>query len=468
MQRLKYHIAALLLLLTVTSEAKVKLPTLLSDGMVMQREKPLKIWGTADANETVVVSFIKGSAPKPIKGVKLNQQISTVANADGNWEITLPALNPGGPYKLQINDIILNDIYIGDVFLCSGQSNMELPIRRVAEAFEEEIATYNNAKIRQITIPKEFDFNEPQDDIKPASWKELNQDNVMDFSAITYFFAKKLINNSNVPVGLINASWGGTPVEAWTSEEALQSFPLYINDKRRYEDANYRKQIKDVESQDFAHWNTSLYSGDAGLQEDTLWYATNYDDSSWQEVELFETNWATNGMNSINGSHWFRRDIAIPEDWMGKDAVLRLGCIVDADSVYVNGVLVGTTGYQYPPRIYNVPANVLQPGKNNITVRLISNQGNAHFVPQKPYKLISGNEKINLEGKWKYKLGTEMPSAPGMVFFCYKPVCLYNAMIAPLRNYALDGVIWYQGESNVSRRNEYTKLLSTQRCPFIS
>ena len=457
----RYLIILGLLLMSTTSWSKVTLPTLLSDGMVMQRNVPLKIWGTADANEVVEISFTKDTTPVLQAGQKLKKNFSTTADKNGEWMITLPALKAGGPYKIQINDITLSDIYIGDVFLCSGQSNMELPVARVAEAFQEEVATYNNSQIRCITIPKEFNFNEPQDNISPASWKELNQENVMRFSAIAYFFAKELINSTNVPVGLINASWGGTPVEAWTSEQALQPFPRYINDKRQYEDANYRKQIKDVEAANFSHWNASLYKGDAGLQEDTVWYANNYDDSNWQEVELLQSNWATNGMNPINGSHWFRKEITIPENWEGKDATLRLGCIVDADSVFVNGVFVGTTGYQYPPRIYKVPANILHTGKNNITIRLISNQGKPHFVPEKPYKLICGNEEIGLEGKWKHRLGAQMPSAPGMMFFCYKPVCLYNAMIAPLRNYALDGVIWYQGESNVSRRNEYTELLST-------
>ena len=137
-----------------------------------------------------------------------------------------------------------------------------------------------------------------------------------------------------------------------------------------------------------------------------------------------------------------------------------MGCIVDADSVYVNGIFVGTTGYQYPPRIYRIPAGVLKSGENNITVRIISNGGQPNFVQEKPYKIICDNEEINLKQEWKYRLGAPMPPSPDMMFFCYKPVCLYNAMIAPLQNYSIRGVLWYQGESNVARRNEYTKLLT--------
>ena len=396
----RYIVIIVLLFIATASWGEVKLPVILSDGMVMQREKPLKIWGTAEANETVVLSFSKNAAPTSSKGGKLKNKLSTVTNADGTWEIILPALQAGGPSVMQINDITLNDIYIGDVFLCSGQSNMELPVRRVAEAYEEEIKSYSNPLVRQIIIPKEFDFNAPQQDIKPAMWKELNQEKVMSFSAVAYFFAKELINTTNVPVGLINASWGGTPEEARMSEEAIQPFPLYLNDKRRYEDENYRKQIKAVEGQNFAHWNAALYAGDAGLQESTPWFATDYNDNDWEEVDILNPDWGTNGYNAINGSHWFRKDINIPDNWNGKEATLRLGCIVDADSVYVNGVFVGTTGYRYPPRIYKVPANLLKPGKNNITVRLISNGGRPEFVPEKPYKVISGYEEVNPEGNW--------------------------------------------------------------------
>lgn len=179
---------------------------------------------------------------------------------------------------------------------------------------------------------------------------------------------------------------------------------------------------------------------------------------------MFSADWGNNGLNPIGGSHWLRKDVDIPQNYSGKEAILRLGCIVDADSVYVNGQFVGTTGYQYPPRIYKIPAGLLKAGKNNVTVRLISNGGQPSFVPEKPYKIIipseGQNEEISLEGTWKYRLGAPMPNAPSMMFFCYKPVCLYNAMIAPLKNYTFNGVIWYQGESNVSRRNEYASLLT--------
>ena len=454
---------AVLLCLCATSmvDAKVKLPALISDGMVLQREQPIKVWGTADAGESVQVKFLKNATPTGVKGGKLKVAYTVTADANGRWTLTLPAMKPGGPYILQVNDIELKDILVGDVWLCSGQSNMELPVSRVTDMFRDEIAAYENTNIRQLKVPNIFNFHAPQADLPDyVAWKPLTQENVMNFSALGYFFAKAMYEKNSIPVGLINSSWGGTPVEAWISEEGLKEFPKYINDKRQYEDDAYLKSIKQTEGLSFYRWNTSLYRGDAGLHEATPWYAANYNDKDWKTVDLFSTDWGTNGLNPINGSHWFRKEVEVPQDWNGKEATLRLGCIVDADSVYVNGTFVGTVSYQYPPRIYTIPAGVLKAGKNTVTIRLISNNGYPHFVKEKPYKIVCGNEEVSLQGEWKYRLGASMPPAPGMMFFCYKPVCLYNAMIAPLQNYGICGVLWYQGESNVDRRNEYAALLT--------
>ena len=454
---------AVLLCLCATSmvNAKVKLPALISDGMVLQREQPIKVWGTADAGESVQVKFLKNATPTGVKGGKLKATSTPKTKKNGQGPPPLPAMKPGGPYILQVNDIELKDILVGDVWLCSGQSNMELPVSRGTDMFRDEISAYENTNIRQLKVPNIFNFHAPQTDLPDyVAWKPLTQENVMNFSALGYFFAKAMYEKNNIPVGLINSSWGGTPVEAWISEEGLKEFPKYINDKRQYEDDAYLKSIKQTEGFSFYRWNTSLYRGDAGLHEATPWYAANYNDKDWKTVDLFSTDWGTNGLNPINGSHWFRKEVEVPQDWNGKEATLRLGCIVDADSVYVNGTFVGTVSYQYPPRIYTIPAGVLKAGKNTVTIRLISNNGYPHFVKEKPYKIVCGNEEVSLQGEWKYRLGASMPPAPGMMFFCYKPVCLYNAMIAPLQNYSICGVLWYQGESNVDRRNEYAALLT--------
>jgi sialate O-acetylesterase len=445
---IRLGVAVLLCFCTaLQTDAKVKLPALISDGMVLQREQPVKIWGTADAGESVSVTFMK-------------KKYAATADNNGHWSVTLPSMKAGGPYLMRINDIKLNDILIGDVWLCSGQSNMELPVSRVTDMFATEINEYSNERIRQIIIPKVYNFHAPQETLSATSWKPMTQENVMNFSALAYFFAKEMYEKTKVPVGIINSSWGGTPIEAWISEEGLKEFPIYINDKRLYEDDAYCAHIKKLEGESFYRWNLSLYRSDAGLHEKTPWYASNYDDSNWQTVNMFSRTWGNDGLNPIAGSHWLRQNVEIPQTWNNKEVTLRLGCIIDADSVYVNGTFAGTTGYQYPPRIYRIPAGILKPGVNNITVRIISNGGQPEFVQEKPYKLICDDESINLKEEWKYRLGTPMPSAPNMMFFCYKPVCLYNTMIAPLQHYTLRGTVWYQGESNVSRRNEYATLLT--------
>ena len=196
-------------------------------------------------------------------------------------------MKPGGPYILQVNDIELKDILVGDVWLCSGQSNMELPVSRVTDMFRDEIAAYENTNIRQLKVPNIFNFHAPQADLPDyVAWKPLTQENVMNFSALGYFFAKAMYEKNSIPVGLINSSWGGTPVEAWISEEGLKEFPKYINDKRQYEDDAYLKSIKQTEGLSFYRWNTSLYRGDAGLHEATPWYAANYNDKDWKTVDL--------------------------------------------------------------------------------------------------------------------------------------------------------------------------------------
>lgn len=435
-------------ILALQAEAKVKLPTILSDGMILQRNAPIKVWGTADAQEKVTVVFKK-------------KKYETQADNEGSWQLTLSPSKEGGPYTMTVNGQTLKDILVGDVFLCSGQSNMELPVSRVMEKFATEISTYSNPRIRQIKIPQAYNFHQPQTDIAPVSWNAVEEKHVQDFSAIAYFFAKTLYEKTHVPVGIINSSWGGTPVESWISESSLKAHPMYLHDKWICESDEFIRKTKETEDLANRLWYETLYKADEGLHAATPWYAETFNDKDWIDKDLFSTDWGTNGLNPVNGSHWFRKTIIIPESWSGKQAVLWLGRIVDGDSVYINGKFAGTVSYQYPPRIYTIPAGLVKPGKNTITVRLISNAGYPEFVKDKPYKICCGTEEVSLEGQWKYHIGAEMPQAPSTTFFNYKPVGLYNSMIHPLKNYVINGVVWYQGESNVSRRNEYAGLLST-------
>lgn len=439
--------------------AEVRLPQIISDGMVVQRDRPLTLWGTADPGESVTVKVAKGKSA------------TVTADADGKWRAELPALKTGKTYTITVGDRTIGNVAVGDVLLCSGQSNMELPVSRVTDMFADEIAQYSNPNIRQFLVPKEFDFDRERSDVSPTKWKSVNDD-AMSFSALAYFTAKALNEQTGLPVGIINASWGGTPVESWISETALADYPYYINQKAIYNSEAYRNAIKEQEGRNYQAWNSVIDAADAGLNGATKYYSPALDDSGWEEVDLLSTSWATDGMNPKNGSHWFRRTVDIDAAHAGQPATLRLGCVVDADSVWVNGCQVGFTSYQYPPRIYPIPAGLLKEGKNTVTVRLISQNGTPHFVAEKPYKIIFGErpyarygekypDEISLEGTWRYRQGAPMPSGPAMMFYCYMPAVLYNGMISPVIGYPVSGAVWYQGESNVGRSNQYPALLKT-------
>lgn len=431
-------------------KAEVTLTPLVSDGMVVQRNLPVAVWGTASPGETVDV---RGSGPG------YQSSATVVADAKGQWRVDLEPMPAGDGYSITVNDRRIDDVLSGDVLLCSGQSNMELPVRRVAERFADEVGSYANRLVRQFAVPQEIDFHNQQDMLAGGSWVATTPEAALNFSALGYFLGKELNELENVPIGIVNASWGGTPIESWMSFDALQRWPKAVSEWRLWQDDGYRARFKKLEGENFSRWNQALYQGDPGRQASTPWWSIDYNDTAWPEVDLTSTHWASDGLNPVNGSHWLRKTIDLPASVAGQSAVLRLGCIVDADSVYVNGQFVGATGYQYPPRFYRVPVGVLVPGRNVVTVRLISQKGGARFVPEKPYRLEVGEQQYSLEGKWRYCRGAVMPQAPGMEFYCYKPTVLYNAMIHPLAPMRLRGVVWYQGESNVERRNQYSDQL---------
>ena len=433
--------------------SEVILPDVLSSGMVVQRDKAVCLWGTAEAGEKICASCGGDS-------------VVVYAGDTGKWRLELPALSAGGPYSINVNGKIIDNVLAGDVFLCSGQSNMELPIRRVADMFADEVAKYSNDDIRLFQVEKVFDFTGESTNAK-GDWKMLSPETASGYSALCYFFAKELNARTGIPVGIVNSSWGGTPIEAWMSRESLSDYPLAINKWKFYADAGYRERIKELEGESFRRWNDVLNDSDPGISSSQRWSDVGLDDSSWKTVSVpgeygvSSASWGSDGLNPVNGSHWFRKTVEIPASMAGKNAVVRLGCIVDADSVFFNGVFIGTTSYQYPPRKYTVPGNLVKAGKNQITVRLISQNGYPAFVADKPYRIESSGDTVSLEGEWRYRQGARMPVAPGMEFYCYVPTVLYNSMISPLRNMPFSGVVWYQGESNVGSRNQYSSLLKT-------
>lgn len=436
-------ILLLSLLSIISAEATVKLPVLISDGMVLQRDTELKLWGWASEGESIEIRF-------------LDKLYKTTADSNGKWQVTLPPQMAGGSYQMQINDIAIHDILIGDVWLCSGQSNMETPIRRVLDLYQQEVSQINNPYIRHLKTPLSYNFTEVNDDINGSSWKSATPENILDISAVAYFFAQDLYDRYKVPIGLLNSSVGGSPIEAWLSKDALKQFPSYLQIAEQFAQTSYIDSIRTQEKKITDEWYFSLNQKDKGISK---WFKNGIDISDWGTISL-PGYWADKGIGNINGSFWFRKDFEVPASMVGKPAVLRLGCIVDSDSAYINGQFVGATSYQYPPRIYTIPVGLLHQGTNSVALRVINSIGKGGFVEDKPYQIVVGDEFIDLTGEWKYKLGAQMTLLPSQTFFQYKPIGLYNGMIAPLINYPVKGVIWYQGESNTSNPTEYRALLS--------
>jgi len=451
MKQLKQLNAVLLFFFLISGSifANVRLPKLISNGMVLERNVKVNIWGWADPSEKIVITLD-------------GKNYSIIANDKGDWKLVLPPHQAGGPFIMTItakNRLQINNILFGDIWLCSGQSNMELPVSRVKTLYESEIRKANNPNIRSFTVPQKYNFKSSEIDFDGGSWQEVNPVSVLDFSAAAYFFANELYTKYKVPIGLINSSLGGSPAQAWISEEGLKSFPNYLNEAYKWRDDDLIRDTEALDRNISKTWYAEADHNDAGHQLQN-WKSAELNDSNWISMNV-PGYWYETPIGNVNGVVWFRKEFNISKENSGKTAFLNLSRIVDADSVFINGKFIGNTTYQYPPRWYNVPANVLIEGKNVIVVRVVNNSGKGGFVLDKPYELTVGNKIIDLKGVWKIKLGYKISALPSQTFIRWKPMGLYNAMIAPLLNYNIKGAIWYQGESNTGDSKEYSSLLST-------
>lgn len=446
MKTIKNLIIALFFMQMGAVKAQIRLPKLISDGVVLQRNEKVKIWGWAAPNESIKLEF-----KAKIYAAK--------ADAEGNWNIILPAQKAGGPYEMVFkatNEIKLKDILFGDVWVCSGQSNMELPMERLKEKYGEIIANAENNKIRQFLVPDKYDFTKEQTDLDAGNWVSANPKTVLEFSGVAYFFAKAIYEKEHIPIGIINSALGGSPIESWLSEEALVAFPEAYKESQKFKNKDLIKEIETSDKKRNDDWYDLLNKTDLGLNNH--WDLAGTYDKDWDQMQI-PNYWADSSLGNVNGVVWFRREIDVPKEMVGKAAKLFMGRIVDQDFVYVNDQLIGTTGYQYPPRRYDVHADVLKEGKNTIVIRVINNSGRGGFVEDKPYFLAVGKDTIDLKGTWKYKLGATMKPLQGPTFIRWKPEGLFNAMIAPLTNLKIKGVLWYQGESNAGNPKMYAKTL---------
>ena len=416
--------------------------------MVLQRDANVRIWGWASEGEKVTIRFI-GST------------YNATTNKNGEWEVMLSNLKAGGPYVMQIdasNSITINDIVVGDVWVCSGQSNMAFSLGSVSSLYKDEIDHMDNPLIRQFFTFARTNFKEQEKDFKSGSWQHADSKNVRNLTAVGYFFAKKLFEKYKVPIGLINISLGGSSAEAWISEESIKSFPIYYEQLLRFKDPAYMEKINRQDNERVANWSKLLKQNDEGLKNPQLtWFSPELNTFDWDTTQV-PGYWTDTKLGYMNGVVWFRKGINITSDMVGKPGVIKLGRIFDCDTVFINGKFVGSANSQYAPRVYKIPEDLLKEGSNVIVIRDISYIRHGGFVPSKEYELSVGDKKINLEGKWKYKIGAVSDPLDDRLFTGKIPSGLFNYGIAPLLNYRIKGVVWYQGESNTSRAFEHYDL----------
>ncbi|HEV3326010.1 MAG TPA: sialate O-acetylesterase [Puia sp.] len=444
--------------------AQARLPQLIADKMVLQRDIPVAFWGWAAPGERIELQFA-------------GRRYKTQAAADSTWQVRMTAMKAGGPYTLDIrasNHLVVSDILIGDVWFCSGQSNMVIPMERVKEKYPEDIAGADFPQIRNFFVPTAADVVAVHDDLPHSAWQEANPTTVLAFGAATYFFARQLFQKYHVPIGIINSSVGGTPIQAWISKAGLDSLPGYTERIAKFHDPRFTRGSGNPDLVDVPPFRGNLFNRrettDQGLTGTVKWYSPDYVPVGWHPFWL-PGYWADQGVRGLNGIVWFRKEIEVPASMAGKPAKLFVGRIVDADETFLNGVKVGNITYQYPPRRYEVPAGLLKEGKNLLVVRVTNTAGKGGFVPDKRYEITDGVTHIDIRGGWQYKVGQVFaPRGPGgggsggsggaPAFSAQnEPTGLYNTMVAPAIHYGIKGFLWYQGEANTGNPKEYRKLL---------
>ncbi len=435
--------------IVVSAISNVSLPHIICDHMVLQRGAEITIWGWADEKEKIKVEF--------------NGQEKSIIAKDGNWKVKFPAMKAGGPFQMTIsgnNNIELKDILIGDVWICSGQSNMEWPFSKT-DRFDKDWPVAYNQKIRLFDVPRNTS-SIPLEQIYETGWSICDTASVKHFSAVGYYFGKYLQEQLDVPIGLISTNWGGTNVQTWTSSKAINavadqiSFPVFTKPLFNMK-AKSKEEMEDKYSafmKEFGPTKGGLVDGKA------IWADPDLDESTWKEMQL-PMLWENAGLLGLDGVVWYRKTFELTKDQLGKELLLSLGPIDDGDITWVNGEKVGETKDAYDfRRKYTIPEAYLREGKNVIAIRVVDFMGGGGIYGV-PGELYVKNEKVDIQlaGTWKFRISpvdfllVETGASPNS-----SPSLLFNAMIHPILNYPVKGAIWYQGESNAGKAYDYRTL----------
>lgn len=461
MQTKTLFVSALLLLGASATQAKIKMFPLFTDNMVLQQNTKAPIWGEAKAGKNVKVTTSWNNRTYTVK-----------ADSKGRWRIDVDTPSAGGPYEVSVSDgksVVLRDVMIGEVWLCTGQSNMQMPMEgwNIKMNAEEIASSASTTNVRLMHIDNAVSQLPTADLPKQKhTWEKCSPETVKSFSATGYFFGKNLAASRGVPVGLIMTCWGGTDIESWMSGKALSEVPGFktvvdeiVNDKLTpaEHETKYLAELNDWFS------TTGKEEGSVGADGKVLWADPGYDDTAWQllpqPLKIDEV-----GYTSFDGVVWYRKTVDVPAAWQGKELKLELSTIDDIDVTYFNGQAVGHTETCPVKRVYTIPADMVKAGRAVIAVRVLDVgsagglRGNADNMA-----LSCGSDRMSLGGEWRMKLASDLNAVAKVpvnpVDNPFIPTVLYNAMIRPLVPYAVKGAIWYQGENNAPRAYRYRDLL---------
>jgi sialate O-acetylesterase len=452
----------ILLCAVATAGISADLNPLFQDNAVLQCATRVPVWGAGRNQEQITVTFG-------------GQRVSTVAT-NGAWKVWLSPMKANAtPQNLTVagdTTRVITNVLVGEVWIASGQSNMERQLglragQKPIVNWEREAAAASHGEIRQFYVPQTKAFT-PRSEVK-GRWSVCSPETVKDFTAVGYFFARDLFFARGVPVGIIHSSWGGTPAEAWTSEAALQQLPGFAGLLAEMKRFSADPELARRETQ--AKQEAWFQKVDPGSKLGSTWGVTELDTSDWKAMTL-PALWEDAAYPDYDGIFWFRRAFELPPDWDGGDALLHLGAIDDIDTTWINGMWLGSTTGWSESRVYRVPARLLKRGANIIAVRVLDTGGGgglygggeAMRLTHGPLGQGSPNgaKAISLAGPWMSKQGASLRDTgwPPSSFdqSPSAPTVLYNGMIAPLLPYAMRGVIWYQGEANVGRERQYQEL----------
>jgi sialate O-acetylesterase len=426
--------------LSLVAVAQVRLPKIFGSGMVLQRNAPVPVWGWAAPGEKITLTCS-------------NQTKVGKADKTGKWLLRLDPMPAGGPHALRVagkaSQVALADVWVGEVWVCSGQSNMEWAVAQSANA-KEEAAQAQYPQIRHFKVPHDVAAS-PLSDVKGGSWEVCSPQTVPNFTAVGYFFARELVKELNVPIGLINTSWGGTHSETWTSAAALAQDP-----DLKQALARVPADLATAQQQKEAEFNAMVarLQGESKNLDDSQWHQAEFDDRGWKTMPVPQL-WEGADLPGFDGVVWFRREFTLTEAQAKAPAELYLGPIDDADQTYVNGTKVGGLNQYNELRHYQVPAAALRPGRNVIAIRVddTGGGGGIYGTPDQ-LRLVTSVGVLPLAGPWRWRIGKvgdfRLSLSPNEY-----PTLLFNAMLHPLLPFGIKGAIWYQGESNAGRAHQY-------------